>query len=130
MNHPAPLGWPPYAADERRTVLDLEVCAKRTRAQPGRGHGFITEYTEDAAIGWHKDRSVFGDVVGISLLSPCTFRFRKKAGAKWERRSLIAEPRSVYLLRGPSRSEWEHSIPGVDSPRYSITFRNVLERTA
>ena len=90
----------------------------------------VTEYSEGAAIGWHKDRSVFGDVVGISLLSPCTFRFRKKAGAKWERRSLIAEPRSVYLLRGPSRSEWEHSIPGVDSLRYSITFRNVLERTA
>ena len=90
----------------------------------------VTEYSEGSAIGWHKDRSVFGDVVGISLLSPCTFRFRKKAGVKWERRSLIAEPRSVYLLRGPSRSEWEHSIPGVDSLRYSITFRNVLERTA
>jgi alkylated DNA repair dioxygenase AlkB len=39
----------------------------------------ITEYAEDAAIGWHKDRLVFGDVVGISLLSPCTFRFRKKS---------------------------------------------------
>jgi hypothetical protein len=54
----------------------------------------------------------------------------EKAGPKWERRSLVAEPRSVYLLRGPSRSEWEHSIPGVDSFRYSITFRNVLEGTA
>ena len=41
----------------------------------------VTEYSEGAAIGWHKDRSVFGDVVGISLLSPCTFRFRRKAGA-------------------------------------------------
>jgi alkylated DNA repair dioxygenase AlkB len=90
----------------------------------------ITEYTEDAAIGWHKERLVFGDVVGISLLSPCTFRFRKKAGARWERRSLIAEPRSVYLLRGPFRTEWEHSISGVDSLRYSIAFRDVLERTA
>ena len=42
----------------------------------------VTEYTEDAAIGGHKDRAVFGDVVGISLLSRCTFRFRKKAGAE------------------------------------------------
>jgi hypothetical protein len=33
------------------------------------------------------------------------------------------------LLRGPSRTEWEHSIPGVESLRYSITFRNVLEKT-
>jgi alkylated DNA repair dioxygenase AlkB len=71
---------------------------------------------------------VFGDVVGISLLSPCTFRLRLKTGNRWERRNLAAEPRSIYLLRGPSRTEWEHSIPGVDSLRYSITFRNVLER--
>ena len=28
----------------------------------------ITEYGPGAAIGWHKDRSVFGDVVGISLV--------------------------------------------------------------
>lgn len=108
------------------------VKAERFAAlTPGKlQHVLVTEYSEGAAIGWHKDRSVFGDVVGISLLSPCTFRFRKKAGAKWERRSLIAEPRSVYLLRGPSRSEWEHSIPSVDSQRYSLTFRNILERTA
>jgi len=86
----------------------------------------ITEYAPGAAIGWHKDRSVFGDVVGISLLSACTFRLRLKTGTRWERRNLIAEPRSVYLLRGPSRTEWEHSIPGVENLRYSITFRNVL----
>ena len=40
----------------------------------------ITEYSPGAAIGWHKDRSVFGDVVGISLLSPCVFRLRRKKG--------------------------------------------------
>ena len=90
----------------------------------------ITEYAPGAAIGWHKDRSVFGDVVGISLLSACTFRLRLKAGNRWQRCNLIAEPRSAYLLRGPSRTEWEHSIPGVESLRYSITFRNVLEEAA
>ena len=90
----------------------------------------ITEYTPGASIGWHKDRSVFGDVVGISLMSACTFRLRLKAGHRWQRRKLTIEPRSVYLLRGPARSEWEHSIPGVDSLRYSITFRNVLEKTS
>jgi alkylated DNA repair dioxygenase AlkB len=90
----------------------------------------ITEYTPGAAIGWHKDRSAFGDVVGISLLSPCTFRLRRKTVHRWERRNLTAKPRSVYLMRGPSRTEWEHSIPGVESLRYSITFRNVLEGDA
>jgi alkylated DNA repair dioxygenase AlkB len=84
----------------------------------------LTEYKPGVQIGWHKDRSVFGDVVGISLLSSCTFRLRRKTGTKWERVSIVAEPRSAYLLSGPSRSEWEHSIPGVEALRYSITFRN------
>ena len=85
----------------------------------------VTEYDAGAAIGWHRDKAVFGEVIGISLLSPCTFRLRRKMGEKWERVSLTAEPRSAYLLKGPSRTEWEHSIPAVDSLRYSITFRNM-----
>jgi alkylated DNA repair dioxygenase AlkB len=89
----------------------------------------VTEYRPGAAIGWHKDRSVFGDVIGLSFLSPCVFRFRRKAGSKWDRASLTVEPRSIYLLRGPSRNEWEHSIPAVSTLRYSLTFRNVLEPT-
>ncbi|HEX6369270.1 MAG TPA: hypothetical protein VF006_10075 [Longimicrobium sp.] len=36
-----------------------------------------------------------------------------------------AEPRSAYLMRGPSRTEWEHSIPALDSLRYSLTFRSL-----
>jgi alkylated DNA repair dioxygenase AlkB len=84
----------------------------------------LTEYRPGAAIGWHKDRSVFGDVVGISLLSACTFRLRRKAGTKWERASITVAPRSAYLLHGPSRTEWEHSIPAADQLRYSVTFRN------
>jgi alkylated DNA repair dioxygenase AlkB len=88
----------------------------------------LTEYRPGAAIGWHKDRSVFGEVVGISLLSPCTFRLRRKASGSWERASVQLEPRSAYLLQGPVRSDWEHSIPGVERLRYSITFRNILEQ--
>jgi alkylated DNA repair dioxygenase AlkB len=84
----------------------------------------LTEYARGAGIGWHRDKAVFGEVVGISLLSACTFRFRRKKGAGWERASVLAAPRSAYLLQGPSRTEWEHSIPAVDMLRYSITFRN------
>jgi alkylated DNA repair dioxygenase AlkB len=87
----------------------------------------LTEYPPGSTIGWHKDRSVFGEVVGISLLSSCIFRLRKKAGTKWERVSITAEPRSAYLLQGPARTEWEHSIPAVSAQRYSITFRNLRE---
>jgi alkylated DNA repair dioxygenase AlkB len=88
-------------------------------------HALIIEYQPGAAIGWHKDRPVFDDVIGLSLRSPCTFRLRRKAGAKWERRSFVAEPRSAYLLRGPSRTAWEHSIPPLDTLRYSVTFRSL-----
>lgn len=33
-------------------------------------HALVTEYGPGAAIGWHRDKGVFGDVIGISLLSP------------------------------------------------------------
>jgi alkylated DNA repair dioxygenase AlkB len=88
-------------------------------------HALLIEYTVGAGIGWHRDRPQFGDVIGISLLAPCTFRLRRKAGSAWERRSLTAEPRSAYLLRGASRTQWEHSIPPLDTLRYSVTFRTV-----
>jgi alkylated DNA repair dioxygenase AlkB len=90
-------------------------------------HVLVTEYGAGAGIGWHRDKAVFGEVVGISLLAPCTFRLRRKAGATWERVSLDAAPRSAYLLSGASRTEWEHSIPPVSATRYSITYRNLRE---
>src|SRR3954452_18812965 len=71
----------------------------------------VTEYPSGAAIGWHKDRPMFGEVIGVSLLASCTFRLRRKRGDAWERASIQAAPRSAYLLSGPARSEWEHSIP-------------------
>ena len=90
-------------------------------------HALVTEYSAGAGIGWHRDKAVFGDVIGISLVAACTFRLRRKSGDRWERVNIVAEPRSAYLLRGASRTEWEHSIPEVDSLRYSITFRNLIE---
>ena len=85
----------------------------------------VTKYTAGAAIGWHRDKSVFEEVAGVSLLSPCVFRLRRETGAGWERASLTLEPRSAYLLSGPSRTEWEHSIPAVSGLRYSVTFRRL-----
>ena len=92
-------------------------------------HVLVTEYAPGAAIGWHRDKDVFGDVIGLSLLSACTFRLRRALpDGGWERASIVAEPRSAYLLRGESRTVWEHSIPPVDVLRYSITWRNLRER--
>lgn len=91
-------------------------------------HVLVTEYGPGARIGWHRDKAVFGRVVGISLLSPCVFCLRRLVSKKkWERVNLVAELRSAYLLSGPARFEWEHSIPQMDALRYSITYRNLRE---
>ncbi|MET1110889.1 MAG: alpha-ketoglutarate-dependent dioxygenase AlkB [Allosphingosinicella sp.] len=108
----------------------LEPLRARAAALAGRGpdafvHALLIEYAPGAGIGWHRDRPVFGDVVGISLLAPAPLRFRRRAGAKWERFTLAAEPRSAYLLRGAARHEWEHSIPPLGTLRYSVTLRTL-----
>lgn len=88
-------------------------------------HALLIEYDEGAGLGWHRDRPVFGDVVGISLLAPAPLRFRRRQGDKWQRFTVEVEPRSAYLLRGPAREQWEHSIPPVAALRYSVTFRTL-----
>jgi len=97
-------------------------------------HALITEYRPGAAIGWHRDRPNYDDVIGISLASPCTFRMRRKRGAAsrdgWQRASMELPRRSIYLMRGAARDQWEHSIPAVDDLRYSITFRTLREPTS
>jgi alkylated DNA repair dioxygenase AlkB len=113
---------PPFLLSLREIAADFAGVAAGQLQQV-----LVTEYDAGAGIGWHRDKAVFGDVIGLSLLSPCRFRLRRKAGTAWERVSLTVEPRSAYLLRGPSRTEWEHSIPAVDALRYSVTFRSFRE---
>ena len=91
-------------------------------------HVLINEYRPGAPIGWHRDKPHFEEVVGVSLLSPCAFRLRRKQGAGWERRTLTVEPRSAYVMQGPARWEWEHSIPPAEQLRYSVTFRSMRQR--
>ena len=88
-------------------------------------HALVTEYGPGAGIGWHRDKAVFGQVVGVSLLASCVLRFRRKVQGKWDRVNVLAERGSAYHLTGPARSEWEHSILRVDALRYSITFRTM-----
>jgi DNA oxidative demethylase len=88
-------------------------------------HALVIEYAAGAGIGWHRDRPAFGVVCGISLVAPCTLRFRKRDGKRFERASLELEPGSAYVLSGPARHEWEHSIAPLDQLRYSVTFRTL-----
>lgn len=94
----------------------------------------VTEYRPGAGIGWHRDKAVFGEVIGVSLLAPCVLRFRRlvngyqelpEANRRWQRANVLVQPRSAYVLAGRARYEWEHSIRGMDELRYAITFRTL-----
>jgi alkylated DNA repair dioxygenase AlkB len=87
----------------------------------------VTEYPPGAPIGWHRDVPQFEVVIGISLSSQSRMRFKPyKAAGKIV--SQILEPRSIYVLRGPARWEYQHSIPAVEAVRYSITFRTLRQK--
>jgi alkylated DNA repair protein (DNA oxidative demethylase) len=86
-------------------------------------HVLLARYDPGAGIGWHRDRDVFETVVGFSLLTPATLRFRRRKPGGFDRASLDVAPRSAYLLTDEVRWEWEHSIAPGDHLRFSITFR-------
>jgi alkylated DNA repair dioxygenase AlkB len=113
-------GIPGFLLTLRRKAADFARLAPAELQQ-----ALVTEYTPEAGIGWHRDRPAYRDIIGISFSSSCRFRFRRKRGDSWERASLVVEPRSVYLLRGPARMEWQHSIPPAERLRYSVTFRSM-----
>lgn len=92
------------------------------------GQVLCTEYDTGVGIGWHRDKPHFDRIFGLSLGASCKFRFRRPAGEKWQRYTLEAAPRSLYMISGEARRVWEHSIPAVEAPRYSITFRTMVDR--
>lgn len=91
----------------------------------------VAEYREGTPLGWHRDVPDFEDVVGVSLLSEAVMRFRPyppDAPKRSDILKLAIEPRSIYLLRGPARWEWQHSVAPTKALRYSITFRTARPR--
>lgn len=113
---------PPFLSDLRNIAAEFAGLSKEQLQ-----HVLVTEYSPGSAIGWHRDRPEFNDVIGVSLLAPCVFRLRRKDGDRWQRASIELLPRSAYLLRGAARDDWQHSIPPVDKLRYSVTFRSLRE---
>jgi alkylated DNA repair dioxygenase AlkB len=86
----------------------------------------VAEYREGTPLGWHRDVPDFEEVVGVSLLNEAVMRFRPwppRAPSRADVIKLVLQPRSVYLLRGPARWAWQHSVAATKALRYSITFR-------
>jgi alkylated DNA repair protein (DNA oxidative demethylase) len=91
-------------------------------------HVLLARYDPGAGIGWHRDRAVFDQVVGVSLGTPATLRFRRRKPGGFDRASLELAPRSAYLLSGEARWDWEHRIVPGNQLRCSITFRTLSDK--
>jgi alkylated DNA repair protein (DNA oxidative demethylase) len=88
----------------------------------------VIRYDPGAGIGWHRDKAVFEHVIGISLGTPATMRFRRRKPGGFDRASALLPPRSIYHLTREARHEWEHSIPEMEATRWSVTFRSLSEK--
>lgn len=128
-------GWRyDYTARRAEPVEAMPGWLRPLRARAGAFAGvadeelvqaLVTRYAPGAPIGWHRDKPHFAEVIGVSFGAAAPLRFRRKAGAGWERRTVVVQPRSGYLLAGAARHEWEHSIPPVEGLRCSVTFRRL-----
>jgi alkylated DNA repair protein (DNA oxidative demethylase) len=90
----------------------------------------VTEYPAGAGIGWHRDAPQFGIVTGISLGAACRMRFQRGEGRERMTAAVELPARSIYLLTGIARKEWQHMIPSLKELRWSITFRTLRSRGA
>ena len=85
----------------------------------------LIRYDPGAGIGWHRDRPQYEEVLGLSLSAPCILRLRRRTERGFERRKIELPARSLYLLSGEVRREWEHSIAPMDVIRRSVTLRSL-----
>ncbi len=111
--------FPPFLKDVR-----ARVAAWLGRPESEFVHGLVTEYAPGTPIGWHRDAPHFEIVAGISLASACRMRYRQYSD-KGSIFALELQPRSLYVMKDDIRWKWEHSIPPVESTRYSITLRTL-----
>jgi len=87
-------------------------------------HALVSEYRPGTPIGWHRDKPVYGIVVGISLAGWGRMRFRPyEAQDARHTVALDLAPRSVYVMREAIRWDWQHSMLPTKELRYSITLR-------
>ena len=83
---------------------------------------------ENAGIGWHRDAPQFGPcVIGISFGKANTMRFRRVLPGIQETFRLDLAPRSLYIMSGSSRAQWQHSMPESKGLRFSVTFRTISD---
>jgi alkylated DNA repair dioxygenase AlkB len=113
--------------------LPAELLPLRERAASWLGvppdslsHALVSQYQPQTPLGWHRDVPDFESIVGISLGGTARLRFRPYPPVQPRKADVLnldLAPRSAYLMRGPARWDWQHSIAPTEMLRYSITFR-------
>lgn len=125
-------GWKiePTTPPSPRLRALADRCAEAAGIAPESLEQFlVARYPPGATIGWHRDAPMFGTpVIGISLGSPCTMKFRRKVADGFEQAKQVLEPRSLYLIGGEARTQWQHSIPPIRELRYSISMRTLRKK--
>jgi alkylated DNA repair dioxygenase AlkB len=113
---------------EEFSSLITKVAAYTSMDQNDIAEVLLTEYPVGSVINWHRDAPPFDVIIGVSLNAACTFRLRPHAKEKQNRRAILPitlEPRSLYVIKGTARTDWEHSTTPVKKVRYSITLRTL-----
>jgi len=98
----------------------------------------VNEYLPGQGISLHRDYETFDrTVVSLSLLSACVMDFRHVRDGR--REAMLLEPRSLLVLSGEARYDWQHGIAGRRKDRWqgillprgrrlSITFRTSVKK--
>ena len=112
---------PPWAEP-----LAPRVAAAMHEPPNALGQLLVSRYPPGARIGWHRDAPMFGPTVaGLSLGGACELKLRRKRAGGFDEHALTLAPRSLYVLGGAARTDWQHMIPPVRALRYSLTFRTL-----
>lgn len=134
-------GWPVLAGvieRTRQTTFDTDDEPLRF---PNLNQMTLNLYEPGEGIGSHVDTiSAFGDgLISLSLQSGIVMEFRLPHNDPTQRKLVYLPPRSLVVMTGPARYEWEHMIVtrrtdthnGQVIPRgvrVSLTFRTALQK--
>ncbi|MBA2549258.1 MAG: alpha-ketoglutarate-dependent dioxygenase AlkB [Burkholderiaceae bacterium] len=110
------------------TALRRRVAHRASVPEDDFCQTLITEYRPGTPLGWHRDALNYEVVAGVSLGGRCRMRFRPyppRGGRDPRTFAIELAPRSVYVMRGEVRWQWQHSITATHEQRWSITFRTL-----
>lgn len=83
----------------------------------------VNEYHPRQAISWHVDSESSGPaIIVLSLKGTAVMQLRPLTN-KQQITSYVLPPRSLLIMDGEERYEWEHSLKPLEEHRYSIVFR-------